>query len=228
MKVDRIYERVSITLQDRSQNRWVWSDNGTDLVLEPLLNQAIEAVVAARPDATAITEPQKLGAGSKQTVPSDTYQLIEITRNMGSDGKTPGNFIYQVNRNIMDRFDADWSALSGQKEIQCYAYNMFFNRQVFWVFPPVPADSAIYVEMTRAQMPGQIANTGVEFPLPDIFADPVFHHILFQIFTGDSEDANFDRGMKHLEIFNQKLNVKNRSDVTYYTGQLTQTTRDEG
>ena len=219
MQATDLYTRVSMTLQDmQTPRRWEWDfTEGTETIsLQPILNQAIETIASFRPDATSTTEVVALVKGAKQELPTGAQQLIEILRNMGSDGSSPGKAITKTTRSALDAFNRDWMNKTGTS-IEHWIYDITQSKNIFWVCPAVPS-GGLHVEMIYSQQPTKITAQTDEIPLSSVYFEPIYHHMLFQIFAGESEDANFKRGMEHWSVFKDLLGLKQQTDKAYAQG----------
>jgi hypothetical protein len=116
------------------------------------LNAAVRALILVRPDAGAVTESVQLVAGPKQTLPTAALRLLDITRNMGTDGATAGKIITPSDRKHIDYSNLLWPAGTAGTAVENYSYDNNVPR-IFYVTPPVHAVTAVYVEMSTSQLP---------------------------------------------------------------------------
>ena len=148
---------VSGALQDMEpgmSRRWEWSggEEGKTGLLD-FLNAAVLAIALQRPDATARTATVLLAPGMRQTIPKGALTLIEVVRNMGADGETPGAAVSLVNPDIM----LAWAnPRSTSATVDNFANDRATNPQQFYVFPAVPEDADVHVELTYSAEPKRV------------------------------------------------------------------------
>jgi hypothetical protein len=65
----------------------------------------------------------QLAVGTKQALADPAFQLIDIKRNMGTDGNTPGRAIRVVTRELMDGMDPNWHAGPRSSITQNFIYD---------------------------------------------------------------------------------------------------------
>ena len=102
---DTAYDRISTTT-------WI-----------KYLNASIRALILVRPDAGATKVEVQLTAGVVQTLPSAALRLLDITRNMGTDGLTAGKIITPVDRKHLDYSNLLWPAATGEVAIDNFSYD---------------------------------------------------------------------------------------------------------
>lgn len=219
MQASTIFQVVSGILQDEgSAKRWPWESDGSGaMCLVDLCNAALREIVQNRPDATAMTEVVQLEVGSRQLIPSvdvhgsskNALSIFELIQNMGADGQTPGEPIFQVTRDAMRSYD--WGVTG--TEVDSFAYDKLLNPQVFYVSPTL--SERVYVECTYSAEPDVVTSADDDLPIPDTFAGPVQQWMLYLIYSGDNSDANFTRAQHCLTVFYQSLGVKLKSDLFF-------------
>jgi hypothetical protein len=218
MLVSDIFLLVSGTLQDLSSaRRWPWEATADRVSLVNLINGAIREVALNRPDATAVTESVRLEVGSRQVIPNrathgatrDALSLLELIQNTGADGMSPGEPCFLVTRSSMSAYD--WTVTG--TEVDNYAYDKLLNPQVFYVSPSL--SERVYVEATYSAAPPTVTTPSDALPLPDTFAGPLQHWMLYQIYAGDNSDANLARAQHHATAFYQSLGVKLKADLFF-------------
>lgn len=212
MKVSDLLKLVSHKLQDPGpERRYPWTTTGDAVSLVDVLNNALRAIALNRPDATAVTEAVKLVPGNRQTIPAAARSLIEVLRNAGVAGTTPGQPISIISRDAFSGLDMTQVSTT----IDNYAYDAKTNPTIYWVYPAVPATPDVYVEMTYSASPPEVADTEADLPIPETFAVPLMHWMLYEIFCGDSSASNMGKAQHHLAACYQALGVKLRSDLAY-------------
>lgn len=171
------------------------------------INHAVRALILVRPDAGAVTESVQLSAGVKQSIPSDALKLLDISRNMGTDGLTEGKIITPAARKHIDYSNLLWPAGTGDTAIDNYSYDKE-NPRIFYVTPPVHDTTAVYVEMVTSQLPTAVSGTGSSLGIDDIFYEPVINFMLYRALIADDEDVEFQKGMTFLQTFFNLLQVE--------------------
>jgi len=194
----------------------VYGDTGYDRVSTTTwikyLNAGIRALILVRPDAGAVTESITLSAGIRQTVASDVLRLLDITRNMGTDGLTAGKIITAASRKHIDYSNLLWPAASGETVVDNFSYDKE-NPLVFYVTPPVHATTVVQVEAVFSQLPTAVSATGDSTGTNDVFFEALVTYMLYKAFVADDEDVEFSKGMTFLQNFFNLLQVESAASV---------------
>lgn len=179
--VASILTKVTTILQDASNVRW----SADELIL--WLNDAQRELVLYKPNAYVISTAVKLVQGTKQSIPSSAVSLIDIVRNMGTNGTTPGNSIRAVSREILDTQVPNWHAVTPSATAKHFVYTPLDTKN-FYIYPPQPATNQGYVEMVYVALPTDAVSGGV-ITLDDIYVTALISYILFRAYSKDAEFA---------------------------------------
>ena len=164
------------------------------------LDDAILKLILVRPDSNVNTAVVGLAAGTRQSIPSDGYALIDIYMNKedaGGGTYTNGAPILQVERKDLDYF-SDWHTTgSTTTDIDEFAYDSRSPR-TFWVSPPPAAVDTVYVEMDYSYGVASYADLTDDFdvvlemdiPLEDIYQSALIEYMLYLCFSTDSSAMN--------------------------------------
>lgn len=191
--VGTITVRASAVLNDTVHTRWPVDE------LLTWINEGAKAIVTRRPDAGASTELFTLVDGSRQTLPDDAFRLVDVCRNMGSNGTTTGRVIKRVDRQLMDNADPDWHTRTPGAVTRSYMYDWEINPREFYVYPPAVA--AQKVELTISRLPAEITDEQDQIELPAEFEEALLSYVLFRSFSKDSEYANAQTAAAHYAAF---------------------------
>lgn len=160
---------VSTTLQDISPQFSRWTER--EMVIAA--NFAQRAIAKYLPQAGSRVDAVKLSNGTKQDLtkvlaanikPGDGsaaadvngIALLDVVRNMGSDGLTPGRVIRLVDRYTKDTNDPDWHTKSGT-----VVREYITDKQTPRVFYAVPAVTGnVWAEIAWMAEPKAIADGG--------------------------------------------------------------------
>jgi len=205
MIAKEITDRASVLLLDPTQVRW------TEEQLIDYLNDGQREVVIHRPDASTRVEVISLTDGStRQAVPVDAIRLLDVTRNMGTTGSTPGLPIMQIERNILDTQIPDWHSSTPQTKIKHYTYNAR-TPDVFFVYPR-PGNS-VKVEVIVSVPPSNVSSSAAQITISAIYANALLDYILYRCFSKDSEYADPNKAVGYYNAFLQSLGTKTQVDV---------------
>ena len=174
------------------------------------LNAAIRTLVLVRPDSGAVTESVQLVAGIKQTLPTAALRLLDITRNMGTDGSTAGKIITPSKRAHIDYANLLWPAGTGETYIENFSYDNNVP-DIYYVTPPVHDSTNVYVEMSSSQLPTTITATGDTVGVNDIFFEPIVQYMLYKAYAADDEGVEFDKAQAFMANFFSLLQVETQT-----------------
>lgn len=201
-----ILDRAAIILQDTSNVRWPAGE------LLSWLNDGQREIVGLAPDAYTRTENLLLSPGTKQTIPASGIRLIDIPRNMGVTGATPGRAIRPVDRAVLDAQRPDWHSESASTAVKHYTFDRR-NPKVFYVYPPQPSVSG-YVEITYSASPPDVS-AGQAISIDDIYANALLDYVLYRAYSKDAEyTQNAERAQMHYKAALSSLSNKEGTDGT--------------
>ena len=166
--------RISVLLNDASPQFARW----TEKEIVNWLNDANMAIAKFLPAASSRVDAIKLVPGTRQSIESiaaanckpgdgsvpavaiQGTQVLDVIRNMGADGLTPGNAIRLITdgREAMDAQSPGWHAITGAA-VSGYMYDPRMPRY-FYVTPGVPTTTDKWAEVAYTAQPIAIPNTG--------------------------------------------------------------------
>ena len=192
-------------LLDAGHVRWTAGELLADL------NNGQRAIVNKKSDALSITEAIQLAAGTTQAVPAGRERLIELHRNMGTDGLTPGRAVTVADKAIMDRTYPNWHTSTPAAEVAQWFYDPR-SPEVFWVFPPQPAVSPGYVEGSFVAIPSDVA-LGDPITISDTYSNALLHYVLFMAFNKDAKHQSMlVRASNNWEVFRVAIGEKEQAE----------------
>lgn len=171
-------------LQDDSDSPEHWTKEN----LVNWYNLGARETVAFAPLANAIFESVKLASGVKQSVPARRIALIDVIRNMGTDGETAGDAITKTDIRALAAYDRSWITATAAATIKNWAPETI---STFFVSPP--SDGTIYVELEVAAVPDQVVYDEAgewESALVGVterYVNAVLNWILYRAYQKDSD-----------------------------------------
>jgi hypothetical protein len=175
-----IIDKAAIQLIDLANIRWTRAE------LLSWLNDGMRQIVLIQPSATSTTAAVKLAAGTRQTLPSGGWLLLQMYRNMGTSGSTPGRAIRLVSRELLDNFNPDWHTAAAAAEVRNYIYDTQ-DQTAFYVYPPNTGTQ--YIEMNYSAQPTDLADENNVIPIFDIYQSALTDYILYRACSKDAEYA---------------------------------------
>ena len=199
-----IADRVETLLQDTTNVRWPEDE------LRQWINDGQREVVAINPSALTETQVQPLNNGTRQELPSDAVQLIDVSRNMA--GGSPGRAVRLVERKALDEQRPDWHSDSQTTEAKHYTHDARDPRR-FYVWPP--NDGSGEVEVIYSATPTDLSDLSEEVALPDIYANALVNYTVFRALSKDAEYTGSQQAANYYEMF-QSL-VSHRAQIEGHT-----------
>lgn len=201
-----VINKAQIILQDTTGVRW------PDSELIDWLNDGQREVVLYKPNAFIKSLAVRLVGGTKQSLPADGVQLIDVVRNMGTNGTTPGRAVRITMREVLDSQIPDWHSETANSVVKHYVYSLLDPKN-FYVYPPQPAAGQGYVEMVYGASPTDAAINGT-ITLDDIYQNVLVDYILYRAYSKDTEyAADQNRAATHQNAYIAALTGKAKVEV---------------
>jgi hypothetical protein len=204
--VQTVINNARTLLQDTDTGGIRW----TDPELIAWLNEATAEVVRIHPEANSKNIDHNLVAGTKQRIPTDGVQLINVIRNVGVGG-APGRVIRLIDHNIMNNERPDWHMETPTAVATRFTFDHKdpFN---FYVYPPNSGTGRVTLVYSGA--PTVVTAIGNDFPITAIYAAPVVNYICFRAWMKQVGDAASEqRAASYLALFNNAMGVKKTAEV---------------
>lgn len=209
MKVSDVISRVRSIVNDADSSAYRW----TDAELIDAINDAQGLIAIHRPDAFPVDEVATLVAGSKQSIPTGGYRLLDVIRNIGSDGTTPGRAIRPTDRDTLDAYDPYWHTNTKKSEVKNFLYDER-NVNVYYVNPPTNA--GVKVQILYAKRPTTLTATGNDLAIADAYFEAVVLFVLFRCYAKEADFAgNAQLAGNYLSLFASLLGIKLQKDVAF-------------
>jgi hypothetical protein len=202
----QVVAKARILLVDPSGVRW------SDSELLGWVNDGQREIVTLRGDAYIVAPTSiSLTAGTKQTLPAGGVVLVDIIRNMGSDGATPGPAIRKIERKVLDEQNVSWHTAATSQVVQHYVFETSAPR-TFYVYPPV--QTPCQVEAMYVSVPADLNVLSATLGIDDIYQNAVLDYVLWRAYSKSTEfAADAERAKAYRESFENTLSGKNKADT---------------
>lgn len=198
--VSTIVTKAGNLLLDDSHVRWGIPE------LIRWINEAMGAILAIRPSAFAHVDTHTLVAGTYQSLPNGSAMLIDVTRNIGNDGTTPGRAIRATDRKSLDDANPDWHSSTASGTIRHFMHNPVIPK-VYYVYPPAIAGTK--VEVAHAVLPADVTSESDTIPIGAEYILPIVNYVCARCHLKDSEFANATQATTFYQAFQMSLGLGN-------------------
>lgn len=212
MQAIDIVEGVASDLTDPSYRIW------SKATLTDYLNSALLVISEFRPDATSGIIDITLTPGTtKHSLPATARRLIDIVRNMGADGATPGKPIWAIDEATLNTYRPKWHSETGKTVIR----NFIYDERVpttFYSYPPAHATTPVHVEAKVQQNPTLVTDVDNDtVSMNDVWETAIRFWMMYRAYSKET-DSFESRSLadKYLNDFAQLIGVKT-SVVAKYT-----------
>lgn len=190
--VSELLHKIHFILQDEDGVRW------DDQEILMWLNEAM-VCLAAYPGAYTKTSVVSLSRGTRQVLPSDTWSLQTISRNVDSGGNALSP-VRLVTRELLDAFNPMWHSDPETLEVENYVYD---NREpkVFWCYPPNNGEG--HVEVTYSAVPEAMqydTANGVDSVVP-IEISYIPSMVDYAVYRCQCKDSDYTPGANAAQAF---------------------------
>lgn len=224
--VSDILLRASTLLLDASPQFTRWSQQE----LVHWVNDAQRAIAKYMPHACSRVDALRLSAGTKQSIeqiaqanviPGDGSaasvvrgsMVLDVVRNMGASGSTPGRAVRRVDRETLDQADPNWHAATGKTPIREWSFDPR-NPRVFYVNPPVPSATSWWAEVSYLANPSDVSAVSA-ISIDDKYTDDILNYVMAR---AHMKDAEFSGNAQLASMFTSMFVSSINAQVTALTG----------
>lgn len=175
-----IIDKASVLLLDPTNVRWTRAE------LLGWINDAQRQIVIMSPNATNKVSTIKLDAGTRQSIPSDGWTLLNVIRYMGTDGLKPGRAVRIASQEVMDAYNPNWHAATPSVVPQTYVFDLQ-DQTVFYVYPPNTGKG--YVQINYSPDPVDLTAETQTINVRDIFETAILDYVMYRACSKDAEYA---------------------------------------
>lgn len=201
-----IIDKAAILLTDISNVRWTRAE------LLGWLNDGQKQIVVMSPNATNKVSVMQLVVGTKQSIPSDGWTLLELIRYMGTDGTKPGRAIRLASREMIDSFNPNWHTDLPSTIPKHYLFDIQ-DQTSFFVYPP--NNGRGYVQINYSPVPVKITSEATTIGINDIFEPVLLDYIMYRACSKDAEYApGLQLAAGYLQTFMASMTEKSQSEIT--------------
>lgn len=207
-----IIDKASILLLDPTNVRWSRAE------LLGWINDAQRQIVLMSPNATNKVAVFQLVAGTRQSIPSDGWTLLDVIRYMGTDGTKPGRAIRIASQEVMDAFNPNWHSSTPSVVPQSYMFDQQ-DQTIFYVYPPNTGKG--YVQVNYSPEPIDLTSETQTIGVRDIFQTSILDYVMYR---ACSKDAEYAPGLQlaggYLQTFTSSMGEKSKSETTNSPNQM--------
>lgn len=192
IRVGDVLARLGHLLNDPTLTTW------TDEELVAWVNDGAAAIVDRRPAARTVIRAHVLAEGSLQRLPAGGLMLIDMPRNLGMDGKTPGRVIRIADRQMLDDDDPDWHAQPPASLVRHYTFDERAPT-AFYVYPP--ARAGVQVELVFSETPPAVSKPDEQIDLAPVFLPVLVDYVAYRALSKDDAEANAAAAVARYQAF---------------------------
>lgn len=210
IQAQAIIRKAQIDLLDEAGTRWP----ARELVSH--LNDAVRALVVARPDITTTTTAVALAAGARQALPAQAALLVDIPCNAAGKKRA----ISKVDQLLLDRTAPGWQGMPQALEVEHFMHDLREPR-AFLVYPPARVGAQVDLTWVARLQPvpepagatwAQVSG-GIE--LSEDWDSALLNYVLYRAYSKDAEVAgNAQLAASHLSLFNNAAGIQLEASST--------------
>ena len=190
-------------------------DDGYDRWTQPdwlsFLNSGERQLIFFKPTSYIVTTSFVLVEGIPQSLPAGAIELIDIKRNMGTNGTTPGSSILKCDLKELDETVPEWRDDTASATVVHFMFDPN-NRNKFDVYPKQPSSDFGYVEADFSDVPTEIPTVNDDINLNDEYSEPLKNYMKFRAYARDAQISEFSY-RRSLDAYNLFVTQIGRKDL---------------
>lgn len=203
-----LIDRCATILMDTNNVKW----SRAEMIL--YVNDGQRSIISLLPETSAVVDTDILVAGTRQTIPATSWMLLDVIRNMGTDGSTPGRSVQRVDMVVFDESTPDWQAAASDAEVTVYMYNAR-DRSAFYVYPQSPATNYLEI-ITSASHSDAVEATAIT--IDDVYVSILTDYMLWRANSKSGSLGNAEQAAQYYQLYASAL-VANGATMAKLVGE---------
>ena len=209
MLASDVLTKVRDLIKDPLAVRW------TNETLWGWVGDGMRAVADIHPG-VASTQNTAYELGTNETlqdVPAECVRLLDVRRNMGSDGTTYGKPIREVDWESLRAFETTWHSGTGEAAVDNFAYRPEIDRFTFQVAPRTHATTAVCVDIiyvTRLDDPTTVSEV---LPIDSEYEAALVDYVTSRALGADDDLGDEQKSQKHAAAFAAYMSIGAQQDA---------------
>lgn len=154
------------------------------------LNMGRRQICVAKPDSFVINKSVQLAPGTKQSLPADGNVFMRLTRNMGTNGSTPGRAITPMPIQVLDEQNPNWHFEGASATALHFAFDPR-DQKTYYVYPAQPATGNGQAEIIYGATPPDVT-LDQPIGISDLFEGALLNFVLSMAYGKDSQYTRND------------------------------------
>jgi hypothetical protein len=200
-----IIDKASTQLLDPNNIRWPRTE------LLGWVNDAQRQITVMSPNATNKVTVIQLVVGTRQSIPSDGWTLLDVIRYMGTTGTTPGRVPRIISQQVLNDFNPNWHSATPATVPLNFLYDQQ-DQTVFYVYPP--SNGKGYLQINYSPIPADLSSENSVISINDIFQTSILDYVLYR---ANSKDAEYAPGVTlaagYLQTFMATMQAKSDQEL---------------
>lgn len=199
------------------------NDEYSEQNLLDLYALAIKEIINLVPSSHTEILKWKLSPSTRQTIPGNGVELVDVIQNMGSAGDTPGKGIRETSLDVMRTLLPNWESEDSADVIEHFL-RIPENKKAFMVYPPSTGNQHIQASVTTVP-PAVIWDAGGDWrvsviPIDDTYSHAIINGMVYIAYDDDSDTpGNTPRSQIFYARFLQDLGIREQKKYQYTRAQ---------
>lgn len=204
--VSDVLVRIDAMLNDEDRSRWPADERIR------YMNDALGAIITRKPGAFATRTVHSLSAGTAQSLPAGGVLLLDVVRNLGADGVTPGAPVRRTDRQLLDDTDPTWHTGKQKPAIKHFTFD---DRAptVFYCYPPAIAGTKVELLHAALPAPASESDEAGTLAIGREYMEAVVNYVCYRCKAKDSEYGNGGEAGAYYGAFTAALGEKTSADI---------------
>lgn len=195
------------------------NDEYSEQNLLDLYHMAIKEIINLVPRSHTDSRGWKLAPSTRQVIPADGVEIVDVVMNMGSDGSAPGKAVRETTLDVMRALLPGWEADDATDEAEHW-FKLPESKAEFMIYPRSTGNNWILGRVTT--IPAQVLwDAGGAFklaviPIDDTFTTAIINGMVYLAYDDDTDTpGNTPRSQMYYGRFLQDLGLRQQREVKY-------------
>lgn len=195
------------------------NDEYSEQDLLDLFHLSVKEIINLVPRAHTESKTWKVAPLTRQVIPADGVEIVDVVMNMGTDGISPAGAIRETTLDVMKSLVPGWEADTATALAENW-FRLPESKTEFMIYPPSTGSNYILGRVTT--IPAAVlwdSNDNFKLaiiPIDDTFATAIINGMVYMAYDDDSDiPGNTPRSQVYYGRFLQDLGLRAQKEAKY-------------